>query len=176
MRTIVGVELVKLGRWEASNAVFRVTAADLRSVVEAHQAGITRKPVIKIGHDDDRVNDPAMGYVDHLRLSGDGTTLLGDFVNVPAMLAELMPLAYPERSGEWFMDYLDQATGKTWPMVLDAVALLGADGPAVTSLKSFQDVADLYGVMAARRRTVVMAAARRRRAQRLSNSHPIQKG
>ena len=187
VRTITGIELVKLGRWEASNAVFRVTPADLRSAVEAHQAGVKRKPVLKIGHDDDRDSDPAMGYVDNLRLSADQTTLLGDFVNVPARLAELIPYAYPDRSVEALVDYHHQSTGTTWPLVIDAVALLGAIGPGVSELRSLQAVGDLYGVAAAasadtlvylrspnRRRdiAVAVAAARRRRAQRT----PQQKG
>lgn len=168
VRTITGVELVKLGRWEISNMVMRVTPADMQSMIDAHRAGVKRKPAIKIGHDDTRFDGaPAMGYVDHLRLSSDGATLLGDYVNVPAMLADLIPYAYPERSIEAYIDYRHQASGTTWPMVIDAVALLGAFGPGVTDLTSLQAVADLYGVtVAARQRTVAVAAARRRRNQR----------
>lgn len=181
VRTITGIELVKVGRWEASTGVFRVTKVDLISAIDAHRAGVKRKPVIKIGHDDSRDSAPAMGYVDNLRLSADGNTLLGDFVNVPARLAELIPLAYPERSIEGFTDYYHQSTGTTWPLVIDAVALLGAVGPGVADLKSLQAVGELYGVGAstgadtlvllrcpnrARSRAVAVAAARRRRARR----------
>lgn len=166
VRTITGVELVKLGRWEISNMVMRVTPADMSSLIDAHRAGVTRKPVIKLGHDDDRDSAPAMGYVDNLRLSADGATLLGDYINVPAMLAELIPYAYPDRSIEAYVDYRHQESGKTWPMVLDAVALLGATGPGVTDLTSLQAVAELYNVTVARQRTVAVAAARRRRNQR----------
>lgn len=186
LRTIPGVELAKVGRWEAMTGVFRVTKADLRSAVEAHQAGVLRKPVIKIGHDDDRDTDPAMGYVDNLRLTNDGNTLVGDFVNVPARLAALIPLAYPERSVEAFVDYYEQSTGRTWPLIIDAIALLGATGPAISELQSLQGVGDLYGVAAHRaledpikrvlfpnfegldrqRRAVAVAAARRRRTNR----------
>lgn len=181
VRTIPGVELVKVGRWEISNGVFRVTKVDLLSAIQAHEAGVMRKPVIKIGHDDSRDNAPAMGYVDKLRLTEDGQTLLGDFVNVPTQLAELIPFAYPERSIEGFVDYYHQSTDTTWPLVLDAVALLGATGPGVADLKSLQAVGNLYGVNAAsspslvylrcpnraRDRAVAVAAARRRRTQRI---------
>ena len=187
LRTVAGVELAKVGRWEVSTGVFRVTKADLASAVEAHQAGVLRKPVIKIGHDSERDTDPAMGYVDNLRLTDDGNTLIGDFVNVPAKLAALIPLAYPDRSVEAFTDYHQQSTGRTWPLIIDAVALLGAVGPGISELQSLQGVADLYGVAAhrapadalkplflnlgaldrQRRAVVVAAAARRRRANRL---------
>ena len=183
VRTIAGIELVKVGRWEISTGVFRVTPADLVSAVEAHKAGVRRKPVLKIGHGDEDDRAPAMGYVDNLRLSSDGNTLLGDFVNVPTRLAEVIPLAYPDRSVEGFADYYHQASGTTWPLVLDAVALLGAVGPGIADLKSLQ-AADLYGIAARvsaatdtlvflrcpntdRQRTVAVAAARRRRAQRI---------
>lgn len=181
VRTITGVELVKVGRWEASTGVFRVTKVDLVSAVNAHNAGVKRKPVLKLGHDDSDDSAPALGYVDNLRLSPDGNTLLGDFVNVPARMAELIPLAYPDRSIEGFVDYYHQSTGTTWPLVIDAVALLGAVAPGVSDLKSLQP-ADLYGIAAAsapdtliflrcpnttRARAVAVAAARRRRAQRI---------
>ena len=188
VRTITGVELVKVGRWDISTGVFRVTRADLVSAIDAHQAGVRRKPVLKVGHGDEDDKAPAMGYVDNLRLSSDGNTLLGDFVNVPARLAEVIPLAYPDRSIEGFTDYYHQSTDTTWPLVLDAVALLGAVGPGVADLKSLQ-AADLYGIAArvstatdtlvflrcpntTRDRAVAVAAARRRRAQRI----PTQKG
>ena len=184
VRTIPGVELVRVGRWETSTGVFRVTKVDLISAIDAHNAGVKRKPVIKLGHDDSRGDAPAMGYVDNLRLSADGNTLIGDFVNVPARLAELIPFAYPERSIEGYTDYYHQSTDTTWPLVIDAVALLGAVGPGVADLKSLQAVGDLYGVAAgastaadtlvflrcpntARERAVAVAAARRRRTQRI---------
>ncbi|QNI06500.1 hypothetical protein GAN17_09465 [Mycobacterium kubicae] len=169
LRTIPGVELVKVGRWEVSTGVFRVTKADLRSAVEAHQAGVLRKPVIKIGHDgDERDTDPALGYVDNLRLTDDGNTLVGDFVNIPAKLAALIPLAYPSRSIEGKVDYYQQSADRTWPLIIDAVALLGATAPGISELKSLEAVGDLYGVAAAHSQAVaVAAAARRRRANRL---------
>ena len=127
VRTITGVELVKVGRWDISTGVFRVTRADLVSAIDAHQAGVRRKPVLKVGHGDEDDKAPAMGYVDNLRLSSDGNTLLGDFVNVPARLAEVIPLAYPDRSIEGFTDYYHQSTDTTWPLVLDAVRRITAE-------------------------------------------------
>ena len=93
--------------------------------------------------------------------------MIGDFVGVPAKLASILPYSYPHRSVEAVYDFRDQQ-GREWPMVILAVALLGAHGPAVTALKSLADVEDLF---AARTRdcAVKVAAARRRRTHHLTS-------
>lgn len=165
VRTLRGIELTKVGRWDASTGVLRVTPRDLVSAVEAFKAGVIHRPALKLGHVDPLgEGDPAMGTVDNLRLSADGQTLIGDFVGVPAKLASIMPSAYPNRSIEAAQDFEDQ-TGRTWPMVILAVALLGAVEPAISELRSLADVEDLYA--ASVRRTVAVAAARRRRIHRV---------
>lgn len=185
LRTIRGVEMLKVGTWDAhttSGEPWTVTAADLLSAVEAYKAGLML-PVVKIGHRDQRFDgEPAMGTVTNLRLSGNGKTLLGDFAGVPARLAAILASAYPHRSVEALVNY--EQDGKTWPLVIEAVALLGAAAPAV---KGLADVGNLYGVAASRvsirstgrpriiaalarldtrNRAVRVAAARRRRTQR----------
>lgn len=174
LRSIRGIELVKVGRWQISTGEWTVTAADLVSAVEAHRAGILRKPVVKFGHTGLGDAAPALGYVDNLRLADGGNTLVGDLTNVPAAVATLLPHAYPDRSVEALRNYTDH-TGRTWPLVLDALALLGATAPGVGALKSLQDVGELYGVAASRvsipapanlDRAVRVAAARRARTQR----------
>ncbi|RFZ34979.1 hypothetical protein DAVIS_04529 [Mycobacterium marinum] len=168
VRTLRGVELVKVGRWDAKTGVMRTTAQDLVSAVEAVQAGVVHRPALKLGHVEPLgEGDPAMGFVDNMRLSADGQTLIGDFVGVPTKLAAIMPWAYPQRSIEAAYDFQDQ-DGRQWPMVILAVALLGAHGPAVTSLKSLADVEDLYAARA-RDCVVRVAAARRRRNQLLTS-------
>ncbi|ALM19617.1 hypothetical protein B9M79_20400 [Mycobacteroides abscessus] len=192
MRTIRGVELVKVGSWEISTGTWTVTAADLQSAVAAHAAGVLRKPVIKLGHQGPmRDAAPALGHVDGLRLTDDGQTLVGDLVNVPARLAAVLASAYPDRSVEALIDYQD-TDGTVWPLVLSALSLLGATAPGIDTLHSLQDVTDLYGVAASRRitlasslftvdrekypdaagraRAVAVAAARRRRNHRTSNT------
>ncbi|MFH5207568.1 hypothetical protein ACHIPZ_04960 [Antrihabitans sp. NCIMB 15449] len=145
--TIPGVEVLKLGTWHASTGQFDVTAALLEQIVEAHSAHVLRHPVLKLGHVDPRFDgQPAVGYVDGLRVEGD--TLLGDFVGVPKAFADIAATAYPDRSVECFWSFEDQA-GKTWPCVLTAVALLGAAAPAVSDLTSWQGIADLYTAAAA---------------------------
>lgn len=160
VRTVRNVELLKVGTWECSTGTFTMTAEDLAAAVEAHEAGVLRKPPLKVGHADPRFDGgPALGYVDNLRLTDGGTTLVGDLVNVPGPVAKLLPYAYADRSIEAIYDYRD-GDGRVWPFVLTALALLGASAPAVRNLKSLQDVAELYDVAAAHRgRPVTIAAA-----------------
>lgn len=183
--TIRAVELINVGEWDASTGPFIVTPAALEAAVAAHRAGVLRKPVLKVGHHDPRFNDdafdgePALGYVDNLRIVNGGRTLLGDYVNVPTQLAALIPYAYPDRSIEGLQNYT-AADGTTYALVLTGLALLGATDPAIATLQSLQDVGALYGVAAkavamhcntanrARDRAVSVAAARRRRTHRIN--------
>ena len=182
--TIPGVELVKVGRWQASTGEWSPSAADLAAAVAAHRAGALRKPVLHLGHDGPmRDGAPALGYVDNLRTADGGQTLLGDLVNVPAAVATLIPHAYPDRSVECLLDY-EAPEGTRYALVLTGLALLGAAAPAVETLKSLQDVGELYGVPVAatgrrvilaaapnrsRPQAVAVAAARRRRTHRITN-------
>ena len=188
VRRVPNLELLKVGRWDGVGGEFTITTEHLRSAVEAHEAGILREAVVKLGHSGMGDASPALGYVDALRLTDGGATLVGDLVNVPGAVAKLLGYSYPDRSIEGLLDYEDPATGRVWPFVLTALALLGASAPAVSTLKSLQDVAELYDVAAAhrgrpvaiaaaafhpddqaaaqRRRAVMVAAARRRRSHR----------
>lgn len=185
---VPGVELARAGTWQISTGEWHVTPADLAAAVAAHQAGVLRRPVLKVGHVDPRFDgEPAVGHVDNLRTTDGGATLLGDYVGVPAWLADgVLAAAWPDRSVEAIQDYRDPRTGRTWPLVLTAVALLGATAPGMSTLRSLADVGALYGVTAAaapgarrvvamqptpatpadpaaHRRVVVRAAAARRR-------------
>lgn len=168
VRTLHGIELVKVGRWECLTGVLRITKQDLASAVGAFKAGVIHRPALKLGHHaPPGEGDPAMGVVDNMRLSADGQTLLADFVGVPAKLASILPSAYPHRSIESTQDFVDQS-GREWPLVILAVALLGAHEPAVFELKSLVDVEELYAARTSRDRAVLVAAARRRRIHRVT--------
>lgn len=111
VRTIRGVELAKVGTWETLSHPdgWTLTPDDLRSAVEAHNAGIARPVVLKIGHEDPRFDgQPALGRVENLRII-ENTTLVGDFVDVPAPIAVLLPRAFPARSTEGLINYRDQS-------------------------------------------------------------------
>jgi hypothetical protein len=184
LHTLRGIELIKVGTWSPNcpDGDWTVTPEHLAAAIDAHRAGVLRKPPLKIGHTDPRFDGgPALGYVDHLRVTDGGTTLVGDLINVPGAVAKLLPHAYPDRSVECLVDFTDQA-GTAWPLVLTGLALLGAADPAVETLQSLQDVGALYGIdIAAKRvvlasnhgdqhraRAVAVAAARRRRIHRIT--------
>ncbi|MGA5465582.1 hypothetical protein [Mycobacterium sp. NPDC050041] len=156
--SIPNVPLLHTGEHAASTGPWTVTPADLRSIVDAHTAGIAT-PVLKLGHQGPlRDAAPALGTVTALRVTGGSTTLVGTFTGIPRAIAAVLARAYPQRSVECLLDHVDR-TGRTWPCVLVAVALLGATHPAVKELQSLDDVAALYGVdVAASGRRVVAAA------------------
>ncbi|OZE31524.1 hypothetical protein CH259_25690 [Rhodococcus sp. 05-2254-4] len=186
LRTVRGVELIRVGRWKISTGVWNVTAADLHAAVAARAAGVGRTPIVKIGHVDPRYDgDPALGQIANLKIVDDGQTLVGDLVNVPAAIAAAMRTAWPQRSVEAFTNY-EAADGSRHALVLDAVALLGATAAGIPTLRGLDDVVQLYSggrhAAAGRgqlvrasvgrsaptpaQRTAVRAAASRRRARR----------
>ncbi len=156
LATVPGVELIRTGKWAISTGDWTVNAADLASAVAALNCPAVRKPRLKLGHVDPRFNaagvggpaldgEPAVGWVDNLRVADNGQTLVGDYRGVPGWLGQVMASAYPDRSVEGFHGYRCQL-GHTHPFVLTGVALLGVTPPGVGTLTSLSDVARLYGV------------------------------
>jgi 2'-5' RNA ligase len=151
-----GVELVRTGSWALSSGRWDAAPADLAAAVAAQDCPAIRKPVLWIGHTDQRFTprngdgEPTVGWVENLRLGDGGHTLLGDYVGVPAWLNQVMASAYPDRSVEGAYNRRCQL-GHTHPFVLDGVALLGVTRPGVgtlASLQSLTDVRALYGLAA----------------------------
>ncbi|WP_213004870.1 phage protease [Paractinoplanes toevensis] len=110
------------------------------------------KPILKIGHLDKRFapdlshdGEPGIGWVDNLRAEEDGHLLLGDYVGMPAWIDQVMASAWPKRSIEGKYNYRC-ALSHTHHFALDAVSLLGTTQPAIPTLRSLNDVAELYGV------------------------------
>lgn len=146
-----GVELIRTGSWSASSGPWNPTPGDLAAAVEAQQCPAVRRPRLKLGHTDDRFNiggdgEPALGWIENLRLSDGGNTLLGDQVALP-WLSQVQAAAYPDRSIEGAYKVRCSA-GHEHPFVLTAVALLGVTPPAVTTLRSIQDLPEMLGVAA----------------------------
>lgn len=50
LRTIAGVELMKVGDWPAKSGDFKVTRTVLADAARAFEAGVLRKPPLKLGH------------------------------------------------------------------------------------------------------------------------------
>lgn len=146
LRDIPDVELLKVGSWPASTGQVDFTPSDLAACVAAFSAPSIRKPVIKLGHSDPRFDgEPAVGFVDNLRLADNGSTLVGDLRGLPAWLADICASAFPDRSIEGAFGLTDQ-TGRKHDFALTGLALLGVQPPAVGTLTSLNDVARLYGI------------------------------
>lgn len=147
-----GVELIRTGRWQISTGEWTATREDLVAAVAALSCPAVRKPILKIGHTDERFTpgdgEPAIGWIDGMRLADGGHTLIGDYVGMPAWLDQVMASAYPDRSVEGVYNYRCQLE-HTHPFVLTGVALLGVTPPGVGTLKSLADVQALYGLAAA---------------------------
>lgn len=93
------------------------------------------KPMrLKIGHDDPRFDgEPCLGKVMNMYVGDEGMTAFGDYVGVPAWLAEILPYAYPSRSIEGAMG-VTTTTGKSWLLAAHSLALLGVTWPGCSVL------------------------------------------
>lgn len=148
LATVPRVELASVGWWDISNATdWHPSADDLAAAVAALDCPAVRRPVLKFGHTGTSgEGDPTIGLVDGLAVTEDGQTLIGDFVGVPAWLADadaqgrsVIASAYPDRSGEFQHDYVCQL-GHLHPFVVHAVALLGVVRPGIGTLQSLYDL------------------------------------
>lgn len=147
-----GVELIRTGTWGASTGSWTPTRKDILAAVEAMKCPAVGKPILTIGHVDKRFTprsdgdgQPGIGWVDNLRAGEDGDLLLGDYVGVPAWIDQIMASAWPKRSIEGKYNYRC-ALNHRHDFALDAVSLLGTTAPAIPTLRSLNDVAELYGV------------------------------
>ena len=148
--TIPNVAIMRVGTWNASTGKTQITRDDIASMVDAYNDHLVDRAPIKIGHNDQRFQDadgnppgdgdPAYDWVENLRVSDDGETLLADFAGIPAKLGEIMKSAWRRRSAEirW---KVQNAAGKTYQAVLTGLAVLGVTPPAV---KGLADIEALY--------------------------------
>jgi len=133
LKKIEGVEIFSVGTWNGK----KITEKDLENIVACYartKEFIT--PSIKIGHDNEQAflqkeGLPAAGWVENVRKVG--SKLVADFVDIPKKIYELIAKkAYRKVSCELYNDV--EMDGETYPKLLGAVALLGADMPAVMNL------------------------------------------
>lgn len=140
LRQINGVEIFAAGKWNGDS----YSVADLDEMVRAFdEQGATFRPPLKLGHDDNqtllqRDGHPAAGWIGKLYRAGE--KLLADFIDIPARVFELIERgAYKKVSAEV---YWNATVGEAkYKRLLGAVALLGADLPAVTNLS---DIFKMY--------------------------------
>lgn len=150
--TVTDVPLIRVGTWNPAEGDGTVTLDILNDIVAASQDPRLNIPVIKLGHVDERFDnpdyfedgEPAYGQISNLRVTEDeGGTLVGDLINIPEMLADVMESAYPHRSVEiYFGVQLTDQAGEVleeFSAVLTALALLGEAPPAVSGLGAIHE-------------------------------------
>ncbi len=140
MPDIKGVEIFAEGTWNGNE----ITSDVLKSIVSGFESTKSFvKPVLKLGHSEEQSllrNEglPAAGWVDNVYIQG--KKLLGDFVDIPQKIYDLIKKkAYRKVSIELCSGYTFD--DQTYPYLLTAVALLGAELPAV---KTISDILGLY--------------------------------
>jgi len=142
LKSLNDVEIFSAGKWNGDD----YTEADLDEMVRAFaETSSEFQPYIKISHDNEQSliknsELPSAGYVSNLKRVG--KKLIADFIDIPEKIYFLMKnKAYKSRSSEVFWDI--DFNGKKFNRMLKAVALLGADMPAVSSL---DDIISFYGL------------------------------
>jgi hypothetical protein len=147
----IDAEIFSTGEWNGE----RFTRRDLHEI--ARNFRLLRgqlHPPLKFGHDEGQTllgqgdGDPALGWVQRLWVRGD--RLLARFVDVPGLVLEAIRAGrYRRVSAELYFDV--RRGGRRLGKALKAVALLGADLPAVTNLN------DLTAYLASRAESVAAA-------------------
>lgn len=163
--TIPDVELCSAGMaWPSAGGPITLTLEHIADCVRAGEDTLITPARLKIGHTDPRFADPddpghdpfydgepAFGSIANMRLTNDGATATGDYVNMPKWLADGLPSAFPSRSieGAYTIDKgpggeltarwdVETPGGKKYTFVLTACSLLGVQAPAVKDLEDLQ--------------------------------------
>ncbi len=124
------VEIMSVGTWNKD----KFTKEDLENIAfNFDSLKDTVKPFLKLGHNlKQEDGKPAMGWVKVLKVSGD--KLIATLTQVPEKIYKAIKGGrYKRLSAEIYFNFKDKA-GNIRQKVLRAVALLGADVPAVDNL------------------------------------------
>lgn len=137
-KSLNNATVFKSGTWNGKT----FTDDDLDEIVSAfNELQLAGRVPVKLGHNDEQPftdGQPAMGWVSKLwRIGG---TLVANFTDIPTQIYEAVKAGlYKFTSIELLQDAV--MDGKEFPYVLDAVAFLGADPPAVRGLDDLQKLA-----------------------------------
>ncbi len=129
-----GVEIFSTGIWNGD----RYSEKDLDAMIENFD-DVGFEPPVKLGHNEEQSElqdgQPALGYIS--KIYKVGSKLVADFKELPKKVYDAIKRGnYKRVSSEIYWNY--KANGSTFNRVLKAVALLGADIPAVTNLESIE--------------------------------------
>lgn len=131
----IDAEIFSVGEWNGET----FTREDLEEIAANFERlrGVLQPP-LKFGHDDSQTllgqqdGDPALGWVQGLRVVGD--RLVATFAGMPSVVLEAIRNGrYRRVSAELYFNV--RRGGEALGKALKAVALLGADLPAVTNLR-----------------------------------------
>lgn len=132
--TLSGVEIFRAGTWNGD----KYSTDDLDEMVRAFGKTGFRPPV-KLGHRE-RSGEPAMGWVANLRRVGE--KLVADLEDIPKRVFKaIKDRKFDSVSSEIFWNL--KRNGKTFKRALKAVAILGAEIPAVADLKPLRESFDV---------------------------------
>jgi len=124
--TIKDVEIFGVGTHNGD----KYSEADLDKMVTAF-GELDYRPAIKIGHTRDKPGAPAYGWVQNLRRAG--SKLIADFTDMhDSVVDAVRKKLYDNVSAEIYFNL--KRGGKSFDRALKAVALLGAEVPAVANL------------------------------------------
>ena len=147
--TVTGVELCTTGiEYPLASGAHTFTEKDLADAVASQEDPAIVAPRVWLGHpEDDRFHkgraalagsaEPAVGTVQNMRLTADRQTVIGDLVDVPVWLANILHSAYPSRSVEG-ATMAETTTGHKWNLVITGLALLGVRWPGVSTLPDLE--------------------------------------
>lgn len=162
LATIPDVELVDAGlHWPlmadgTEDGTF--TAEDIAAAIAALDDPSIRAPKVIFGHRQPTAakafgpGSPVWGGATNLRTSNEGQTLVCDLQGVPAWLADLLPHAWPSRSIQGRRNVVSE-TGATHALVIDYIAFLGVELPAISTL---EDVRAVYAARTAAEANVTL--------------------
>lgn len=132
---------MEAGTWDAMTGRVSFSEDDLDEIVKSFSLlDLAGRVPLKFGHNKEQpVTDgqPALGWVG--RIYREGRKLLADFTDLPKVVYDSIKAGrYKFVSVELLGDV--RASNRVIRWVLDAVALLGADQPAIGSLKDLQSL------------------------------------
>jgi len=141
--TIPDVTILRPGTWAASTGPVTVTADHIADALAAFADPQIDTAPLKLGHtgklSDLGDSEPGLGWLDNLRLADDGA-VVADLVDIPASLEPAIKAGFKRRSAELAWG-VTTTGGKKYSMVIDGLALLGVQRPAV---KGLEDLGKLY--------------------------------
>lgn len=130
------IEVMSVGTWND----IKFNLSDLKEMASNFQKlkGVI-KPPIKLGHTKGHTTDetgaPAYGWIESLKVVGNKLLAYAD--NIPKLLLNAIKAkSYRRVSSEIYFDY--EYNGKKYGKVFSALALLGAEAPAVKDLEDLQ--------------------------------------